>query len=392
MVPTSRSTTPAASMIWGSRNSPPISISSPRETSTSRPRASPPRASSSAPAALLTTSAASAPVASRSSASAAAPRRPRVPAARSYSTAAYPAASATAALAAADSGARPRLVWSTTPVALTTARVRRPAPIQLPGHPRRQLVHPRHRPTTGHRPPADAPAPRRAAPSTDDRPNVAARSTSSGCPSSTSMFGSSRRGSSSMPPLSTTTTRRRSPTPSGPRTIQGGPRWGEPSPWGYPLRTIRLSDPTQEDPVAVAPRPLRRWCCCATGGTGRRRTSSGGRRGWGSRAGCGCSLGGGSTRPTATRWVDASWAGPPPAAWAERPGPAGRPGQGARGRRLPGDPGGGRPAAGHPGRRGRGAGRGQAASCWPGRPASPSCWPGSGCGWTRAGCATGPGG
>ena len=138
---------PAASMISGSRNSPPISISSPRETSTSRPRASPSRARSSAPAALFTTSAASAPVASRSSASAAAPRRPRVPAARSYSTAAYPAASATAALAAADSGARPRFVWSTTPVAFTTARVRaagdRPAP-RPPSPPARQPPGPPH--------------------------------------------------------------------------------------------------------------------------------------------------------------------------------------------------------------------------------------------------------
>jgi hypothetical protein len=202
VVPTSRSTTPAASMIWGRRNSPPISISSPLETSTSRPRASPPRASSSAPAALLTTRAASAPVAALASASAAAPRRPLVPAARSYSTLAYPAASATAARAAADSGARPRLVCSTTPVAFTTPRVRR---AQSASSVPATLAASSSIPGTGP-PPAAARRPAasasRAAPTTGPRPNAATRSTSTGCPSSRSIFGSRRRGSSSMPPLS----------------------------------------------------------------------------------------------------------------------------------------------------------------------------------------------
>ena len=60
---------PLRSMMSGMRNSPPISISSPRETMTSRPWASVSRASSTAAALLLTTSASSAPVSRRSSAS-----------------------------------------------------------------------------------------------------------------------------------------------------------------------------------------------------------------------------------------------------------------------------------------------------------------------------------
>ena len=243
-------------MIWGSRNSPPISISSPRETTTSRPLARPPRASSSPPAALLATRAASAPVASRSSASAAAPRRPRAPAARSYSTAAYPAACATASFAAADSGARPRLVCSTTPVAFTTARVR--------------LAHtPSSSPATRAAssstsgtgpPPATTPrlasSARRAAPSTAPRPKLPARSISCGCPSSTSMLGSARRGSMVMPPLSATPGRGAQPRSRWARTIQlSGPD---------PRRTRWLSSPE---------RP-RRWCCSGTGGTGSRHICS----------------------------------------------------------------------------------------------------------------------
>ena len=90
--------------------------------------------------------------------------------------------------------------------------------------------------------------------------------------------------------------------------------------------------------------------------------------------------------------VDASWAGPPPSAWAERLGlPVGE----ARGhvvaacretleeaglllatRRSPGPA--SWPRAG--------------GSCWRGLMGWPGCWSGWGCGWTPAGCATGPGG
>lgn len=53
-------------------------------------------------------------------ASAPAARWPRPPVARSNSTGVFPAASINASTAAADSGARPRLVCTTTPVALRT--------------------------------------------------------------------------------------------------------------------------------------------------------------------------------------------------------------------------------------------------------------------------------
>ena len=104
----------------------PISISSPRETSTSRPSASAASASSTAAALLLTTSAASAPVsraqdardvvlprAARAGAQVVlevrvAARRPR----------------RTRSSAASASGARPRFVWTMTPVALSTRRSR----------------------------------------------------------------------------------------------------------------------------------------------------------------------------------------------------------------------------------------------------------------------------
>ena len=48
------------------------------------------------------------------------PRVERWPVARSSSTSTVPAAAAIASTAAADRGARPRLVWMTTPVALST--------------------------------------------------------------------------------------------------------------------------------------------------------------------------------------------------------------------------------------------------------------------------------
>ena len=123
MVPTSRNRAPLCSIRSGSRNEPPISISSPRETTTSRPSASELSASSTAAALLLTTVAASAPVSAHNASSTSASRSPRPPPSRSYSrlTADRPAA-AIASIAGSASSARPRLVWSTTPVALTTVR------------------------------------------------------------------------------------------------------------------------------------------------------------------------------------------------------------------------------------------------------------------------------
>ena len=73
-----------------------------------------------AAAQLLTTIAASAPVTSAIRPSTYSPRRPRPPASRSYSTVQYPEASTSAAWARSDNGARPRLVWMITPVALIT--------------------------------------------------------------------------------------------------------------------------------------------------------------------------------------------------------------------------------------------------------------------------------
>ena len=61
------------------RNEPPISISSPREISTSRPAASAPARAAARPAALFTTSASSAPVTVRSSSRQWSLRLPRVP-------------------------------------------------------------------------------------------------------------------------------------------------------------------------------------------------------------------------------------------------------------------------------------------------------------------------
>ena len=107
-------------MMSGIRNSPPISMSSPRETRTGLPLASAASASRSAAAQLLTTSAASAPVSAVSSVSARlaapapAPERGRPRGRR------RPAARAAARAARSGSGARPRFVCSRTPVALMT--------------------------------------------------------------------------------------------------------------------------------------------------------------------------------------------------------------------------------------------------------------------------------
>ena len=102
----------------------PISTSSPRAMTISaalRPARARRRASAAAP--LFTTCAAAAAGTAASSApTAPAPRGPRSPVARSSSTSHVPAATSSAARAASDSGARPRLVCSSTPVALRTGR------------------------------------------------------------------------------------------------------------------------------------------------------------------------------------------------------------------------------------------------------------------------------
>ena len=120
-MPTSRSRAPVDWSRSGSRNPSPISTISPRLIRISRPAASAVAASTRAAALLLTTCTLSAAgTAAARAASVPRPRRPRVPLARSNSTSVQPAAAASASVAAADSGARPRLVCSSTPVALIT--------------------------------------------------------------------------------------------------------------------------------------------------------------------------------------------------------------------------------------------------------------------------------
>ena len=104
------------------RKPPPISTSSPRATMTSLRAASAASARSTAAALLFATSASSEPARSARSRAAWPWRSPRLPRARSYSTLTAPAASMIAASARADSGARPRFVCRTTPVALMTRR------------------------------------------------------------------------------------------------------------------------------------------------------------------------------------------------------------------------------------------------------------------------------
>ena len=90
---------------------------------TSRPAARADRPSNRAEALLFTASAASAPVMRRNSDCRCACRDPRRPVPRSISRSEYPRPTASAAARAASlSGARPRLVWMTTPVALMTGR------------------------------------------------------------------------------------------------------------------------------------------------------------------------------------------------------------------------------------------------------------------------------
>ena len=102
--------------------------------------------------------------------------------------------------------------------------------------------------------------------------------------------------------------------------------------------------------------------------------------------------------------VDASWAGPPPAVWAERLGlPVGE----ARGHVVAAcretleeaglllatpEPGAGELAEGRRELLAGPGGLAEAGSWWRGLMGWPGCWSGWGCGWARAGCATGPGG
>ncbi len=112
-------------MISGMRKAPPISISSPRETTASRPPASVLSTSSTAAALLLTTVASSAPVSSHSR-SAHHGRRVRRACRRARSNSSATAFAhcgiAAASIAASASSARPRLVCSTVPVRLKTGR------------------------------------------------------------------------------------------------------------------------------------------------------------------------------------------------------------------------------------------------------------------------------
>ena len=121
VVPTSTSFAPARAITSGMRNAPPISTSSPRETNTSRWRASVFNTNSTAAALLLTTVAASAPVRRQIHSSTWTSRSPRRPLAKSNSRLLAPEATAVmASIASRGSGARPRLVCSTVPVRFNT--------------------------------------------------------------------------------------------------------------------------------------------------------------------------------------------------------------------------------------------------------------------------------
>ena len=125
VVPVSTRWVPARFMMSGSRNDPPISISSPRETIVSLPPARVLSVRSTAAALLLTTQASSAPVSSQMRPRTWSSRSPRPPVARSYSSATGSLMACTAAsIAASGRMARPRLVWSTVPVRLKTGLMR----------------------------------------------------------------------------------------------------------------------------------------------------------------------------------------------------------------------------------------------------------------------------
>ena len=123
VAPTSNREAPLRAMMSGTRKLPPISTSSPREMATFLPHPTTDSMSSTAAALLLTTSAPSAPVREQSSRETAVCLLPRVPSSTLYSRVDQRSAAAAAAIAALWlRGARPRLVWSTTPVPLMTGR------------------------------------------------------------------------------------------------------------------------------------------------------------------------------------------------------------------------------------------------------------------------------
>ena len=110
-------------MTSGTRNEPPISTNSPRETTTGRPAASACKANISAAAPLLTTNPSSASPSQRSNGRSNAWREPRSPLSRSSSRLQKPAAvAAISAMASALSGARPALVINNTPLPLCSRR------------------------------------------------------------------------------------------------------------------------------------------------------------------------------------------------------------------------------------------------------------------------------
>ena len=110
VVPTSLSTQPHCSRISGTRNPPPISTSSPRDTMTLPPDATAHKISSIAAALLFTISAASVFVSAVNCSSMNPVREPRAPFSWSYSSVTYPLAACAAASAAAfDKQALPRL-------------------------------------------------------------------------------------------------------------------------------------------------------------------------------------------------------------------------------------------------------------------------------------------
>ena len=85
VVPTSTMRAPDMAMMSGMRNDPPISMSSPRLTTTSRPRANSARTIITAAALLFTTAASSAPVMAQMSSRTWSWREPRTPSSTSNS-------------------------------------------------------------------------------------------------------------------------------------------------------------------------------------------------------------------------------------------------------------------------------------------------------------------
>jgi hypothetical protein len=201
VVPTSIRVAPLLARIEGTRKSPPMATSSPRETATLCPFPTVSSARRSAAAAFVTAraSTSSRPGAKRArrSGRTCSPRRPLSPVWVSYSSVQYPLARRTASMAAAASGARPRFVWSRTPVALTTG-------LGPAGGRCRSSVSAaaRRRPVraSGEAGASSTPSRRRAAASRSVSlrrvlPNSAASLTPSGCERRLSMEGGRRTGS-----------------------------------------------------------------------------------------------------------------------------------------------------------------------------------------------------